>query len=305
MTAAARGLLSPSLYACRFVQLALAMVVFGGTAFRFYALGGGAALGGTAFEGWLRRVVLVSAVFALVLAVALLLCQSAAMAGSTAAAFDPETVAAVLLETRFGCVWRWHLLIAIVLVLACGGRPRRRPPLILILSFRLLASLGWIGHAAMDEGAAQITHELNQTLHLLAARLWLGGLVPLAWLIRRARDAVAIALVREAVGHFSRMGYIAVGLLAVTGAVNTAFVIGDLPAVFDTPYGRLLVAKIMLFLAMVAVALTNRFRFAPRISRDVAALGRTVALEQVLGLSILAAVSVLGTLPPGVHGGGH
>jgi putative copper export protein len=76
----------------------------------------------------------------------------------------------------------------------------------------------------------------------------------------------------------------------------------------DTPYGRLLAVKIILFLAMVVVALINRFRLMPRISRDVAALGalgRTVALEQVLGLLILAVVSVLGTLPPGVHGVGH
>jgi putative copper export protein len=68
----------------------------------------------------------------------------------------------------------------------------------------------------------------------------------------------------------------------------------------------LLAVKIILFLAMVAVALTNRFRLMQRIARDAAALGalgRTVALEQVLGLAILAVVSVLGTLPPGVHGG--
>jgi putative copper resistance protein D len=93
-----------ALYICRFMQFASAMVVFGSSAFRFYALGGGAPPGGTAFEGWLRRVVLVSAVFALASALATLLCQSAAMAGAAAAAFDPETVAAVLLETRSGRV---------------------------------------------------------------------------------------------------------------------------------------------------------------------------------------------------------
>jgi putative copper resistance protein D len=131
--------------------------------------------GGTAFEGWLRRVVLVSAIFALASALALLLCQSAAMAGAAAAAFDLETVAAVLLETRFGRVWRWHLLIAIVLVPVCCGRPGRRQPVILILSFGLLASLGWTGHAAMDKATARIARELNQTMHLLAAERWIGG----------------------------------------------------------------------------------------------------------------------------------
>jgi putative copper export protein len=62
----------------------------------------------------------------------------------------------------------------------------------------------------------------------------------------------------------------------------------------------------MLFLAMVVVALVNRFRLAPQISSDPAALGalcRTVGLEQGLGLSILAVVSILGTWPPAFHGG--
>jgi putative copper resistance protein D len=75
---------------------------------------------------------------------------------------------------------------------------------------------------------------------------------------------------------------------------------------FDTPYGRLLAFKILLFLAMVVVALINRFRLAPRISREVSALralGRTVALEQGLALAVLAIVSVLGTWPPALYGG--
>jgi putative copper resistance protein D len=301
-----------ALYACRFVQFASAMVVFGSTAFPLYALRGELTTPGpiAAFSGWLGRLALMSAILALISAIALLFCQSANMAGSPAAAFDPATISAVLFETRFGRVWCWHLLIAVFLVAACLGRPRRRRPIILVLSLLLLAGLGWIGHAAMDQGAAWIARELNQTVHLLAAGLWLGGLVPLAWLLRRAqtRETVVITLVRDAVGRFSHMGYFAVGLLAVTGMVNAAFVIGGFAEVFGTPYGRLLAIKITLFLAIVVVALTNRFRLAPRISRDATALralGRTVALEQILGLAILAVVSLLGTLPPAVHGAGH
>jgi len=98
------------------------------------------------------------------------------------------------------------------------------------------------------------------------------------------------------------MGYVAVALIALTGAINTLLLVGSLDAMFDTSYGRsygrLLAFKILLFLAMVVVALINRFRLAPRIFGDRAALralGRTVALEQSLGLAVLAIVSVLGT----------
>jgi putative copper export protein len=57
---------------------------------------------------------------------------------------------------------------------------------------------------------------------------------------------------------------------------------------------------------MVVVALINRFCLAPRISHHsgtIRALGRTVALEQSLGLAVPAIVSVLGTWPPGLYGG--
>jgi putative copper resistance protein D len=97
------------------------------------------------------------------------------------------------------------------------------------------------------------------------------------------------------------MGYVAVALIALTGAINTLLLVGSLRAMLGTPYGPLLAVKILLFFAMVVVALINRFHFAPRICRDAVALGalcRTVALEQGLGLGVLAVVSVLGTWPP-------
>jgi putative copper resistance protein D len=300
-----------ALYVCRFLQFTAAMLIFGTAAFRIYALAGSDAGGVSSilarFDAFFGPVMLAAALVALVSAIALVLCQAAAMAGSPAAAGDFATVNAVLFETRFGRVWCCHLLLAAMLVLAClHQRPRR--PVVLILSLGLLASLGWIGHATMDEGAARIPHELNQTGHLLAAGLWLGGLAPLGWVLRQARrsqENFEVCLAQDALRDFSRIGYAAVALLALTGAVNTLLLVGSLGAMFGTPYGRLLAFKILLFLAMVSVAVINRFRLAPRLARDPGALrelGRTVALEQSLGLVVLAIVSVLGTWPPALHG---
>ena len=106
--------------------------------------------------------------------------------------------------------------------------------------------------------------------------------------------------------RFSQMGYAAVGLLAMTGALNTLLLVGSTQTLLGTPYGRLLALKILLFLAMVTVALFNRFRLLPRLRREpqpatIAALTRSVLFEQGLGLAILAVVSVLGTWPPAVH----
>jgi putative copper resistance protein D len=70
------------------------------------------------------------------------------------------------------------------------------------------------------------------------------------------------------------MGYAAVALLALTGAINSLLLVGSLGAMFGTPYGRLLAFKILLFLARVVVALINRFHFAPRVSDEPGALQR-------------------------------
>jgi copper resistance protein D len=301
------------LYGCRFVHFTAAMVIFGAVSFRFYALADSDTRAApdvlAAFDAWLGQVTVVAAILALVSAMALLLAQSAAMAGSPAAAIDPATVASVLFETRFGRVWCWHLLLAAILVLVCFSRHRSRP-VVVILSLALLASLGWVGHAAIGNGSARIAHEINQTGHLLAAGLWLGGLAPLAWVLRQARRQAGdfeISLVRDALRNFSQMGYVAVALITLTGAINTSFLVGSLAAMFDTSYGRLLAFKILLFLAMVVLAVINRLCLAPRIFRDpgaLRALGCTVALEQGVGLAVLAIVSVLGVWPPALYGNG-
>jgi putative copper resistance protein D len=295
-----------ALYACRFVHFTAAMLLFGIAAFRVYALPGNtdpaAAKILARFDAYFGQVLLIASFVALISAVALLICQTAEMTGSFGAAMDFVALDAVLFDTLFGRVWCWHLLLAGMLVLACYYRqPRRR--VVLILALGLLASLGWVGHAAMDEGAAWIGHELNQTGHLLAAGLWLGGLAPLAWLLRQTgRLPDEISLLSLALRNFSHMGYAAVVLIALTGTVNTLLLVGSVSALLDTDYGRLLAVKILLFVTMVAVGSINRFHLAPRISNEPGALrtlGRTVAFEQSLGLAVLAVVSILGTWPPG------
>src|SRR6202030_443859 len=206
----------------RLLQFTAVIVVFGCGAFRVYGLGGDTAAAFpcalAVFDAWFGRVTLVAAIVALLSALTLLLAVTANMAGSAAAALDPDTISAVLFDTSFGRVWCWHLLFAVLLIGASlAPLPRWRMTAILVLSLLLLISLGWVGHAAMDQGAAKLGHELNQMVHLIAAGLWLGGLVPLAWFLAQARhrsSAVWISLARDVLPRFSHMGYAAVAPLA-------------------------------------------------------------------------------------------
>ena len=183
-------------------------------------------------------------------------------------------------------------------------------PATLVLSFLLLVSLGLVGHAVEGQGPGRFVHQINQMVHLLAAGLWLGGLVPLSWLLGRARSpsgAAWTSVARDVVPRFSQMGYAAVALLAATGAINTLVLVGSFEALVSTPYGRLLGLKILLFSIMVVLALINRLRLLPRLRREprpsapLAALAYSVLFEQALGFAVLAVVSVLGTWPPAIH----
>lgn len=295
----------------RFVHFASAMAAFGIGAFRIYAFAGSpipaAAPARVALDRSLARATIGAALLALLSAAAIVPFTAAEMTGSDALALDPGTWHAVLFDTEFGGIWCWHLGFAAVL-LALATMPRRpwQASATALAALLLLASLGLTGHAAMDMGGGT-GHEINQMAHLTAAGLWLGGLVPLGVLLRRAvrrEDAEYVALARVALPHFSQIGYAAVALLAITGTVNSVMLVGSFEAFATTPYGRLLAVKIALFLAMVGLALSNRFRLMPRLASPEAALvplrtlARSVLAEQAIGLAILAVVSVLGTWPP-------
>jgi hypothetical protein len=114
--------------------------------------------------------------------------------------------------------------------------------------------------------------------------------------------------------HFSTLGIASVATLLATGLINTWYLAGSVPALVGTDYGRLLLAKIAVFLCMVAIAAFNLLRLTPRIVKiaNVTAaqhalgqLRRNAAIETVAGAIVLTIVGVLGTLPPAIHAAHH
>ena len=48
--------------------------------------------------------------------------------------------------------------------------------------------LGWVGHSQIEEGVAGVIHVTSDAAHLLAAGAWLGGLVPLGFILSASRS---------------------------------------------------------------------------------------------------------------------
>jgi copper resistance protein D len=243
------------------------------------------------------------------------LLQSAAMSGTPFAdAIGNGVVWTVLTETHFGIVADIRMLIASCLGASLMLSATSRAALWIASAFAavLLATIASTGHAAGTPGLAGAIHLGADALHLLAAGAWIGGLLPLGLILITAHgqgDTTWHRIANAATLRFSVLGITSVGTLLATGMVNTWILAGSVPALIGTDYGRLLLAKIALFAAMVALAAINRFRLTPLLSNQsdqlrgnaLRRLTRNAMAELVLGLAIFAVVGVLGTLPPGLH----
>jgi putative copper resistance protein D len=239
------------------------------------------------------------------------------------------TVWIVLSQTEFGLTWAVRFLLASALtaslllqrtVKADGVWPGILAGL---LAAAYLGSLAFAGHGEEGLGFDRNIHLAADFLHLLAAGTWLGGLIPFAILLtymRRLREQSWVAAARHAAARFSTLGIVAVGILLLSGTINTSFLIGRLQDLTDTTYGQWLLLKIGLFIAMFCLATINRHYLLPRLCRTTGAdrdaganqsvltverLVLSTLLEIVLGLGIIAIVGVLGISEPAIDMAPH
>ncbi|NNA54339.1 copper homeostasis membrane protein CopD [Pseudomonas koreensis] len=281
--------MSEALVLCRFVHFSVVLMLFGTGLFRPLLLKTPV----PALDRQLAQLARWLTAIALLSGVTWALLITASMAGSAAAAFDPTTIGVVLGNTFFGQVWRWHLLINALLLALLFTTWRSSAPLRLGLSALLLASLAPVGHGAMLDGLSGQLLILNQIIHLTCVAAWLGGLLLLVLILRQTSEPMNRILQR-----FSGVGYAIVGGLLITGLINVRVLTGQWwPTPLFSGFALILLIKAALVVGMLALALFNRLRMEDCQQR-MGALKRSVVLEWLLGMGAVAAVSLLGTLPP-------
>ncbi|QXI14129.1 copper homeostasis membrane protein CopD [Pseudomonas zeae] len=282
-----------ALVLCRFVHFIVVLMLFGAWLFRPLLLKDEA----PQVDRHLARLARWLATVALLSGIAWALLITASMAGSAAAAFDPDTVALVLGNTFFGQVWRWHLLINAALLALLFTPWHSSMPLRLGLSALLLATLAPVGHGAMLDGLSGQLLILNQIVHLTCVAAWLGGLLLLVMILRQPTEPM-----REVLRRFSGVGYALVAGLLLTGLINVRVLTGQWwPTPLFSGFALILLIKALIVLGMLGLALFNRLRI-DDCEQRIGALRRSVMLEWLLGIGAVAAVSLLGTLPPMITG---
>lgn len=264
---------------------------------------------------WSRRVL----VLAIVSGLAALAYQAALAEGQWRAAFDGAALLRLVLETQGGQVWlaRHGLLLVLAAFVAMRPDGTRRMDWIAsrgeaaLLAVVALALAAAGGHAAAVESGTASAIAID-AIHLLAAGAWIGGLLPLALLLRttagdRGADARPYAVV--ATRRFSGLAFLAVVVLVASGIWSATIHVGSVAGLVGTPYGRLLLAKVALLLPILALAAMNRRTLIPALSGHGETVGRPamrrlarfVTGEAGIALAILLVTAALGITPPARH----
>jgi copper resistance protein D len=296
-------MIEAGLIAARFVHHVALAVLFGSWAYA------GFGCADVALRRRFGRMAIVSAIVVLLGSLAVLAATIAGLGGDFGAIGDPDLWATVIGETDFGRIWSVRLVVATCAVATAvgwaAGRGAATRVVGLVMAGALVTLIAWTGHAAIEEGAAGQLHRLADALHLIAAVVWIGALLPMLWLLAVPSTAPEAAL---RLTQFHAVGLVAVLTLLVTGTINSYFLVGTPRALVATTYGQLLAAKLALFAGMVALASGNRFRHVPALADSVAAdlvsdtgianLRRSIRGELILGVLVLAVVAILGAIAP-------
>jgi copper transport protein len=324
--------------------LAIALAV-GGLAFLLAAWRPALAVAAGAGGGWpeasavfatrARRLLWLAIALGIVSGLLGIVLQGATASASTFWSALDATVVREVLQTRFGTVWGLRVLAWLVLggvllagastravavlrpaaVGAAGVAPAPAPSRGLLAALAipvafLLVSPALAGHATTLHPVAALLP--LDVVHVSAMSVWIGGLVMLLFVLpgatRRLEPPDRSRLLAAVLVRFSPMALACVAALLATGVTQALVDMGGLSPLFSTPYGRAVLIKFVLLMALIALGAVNRQRVVPSLRRIASAgaapgaagrlLRRTLRAEVALVIVVLGVTSALVSYPP-------
>jgi copper transport protein len=253
-----------------------------------------------AFARRIKRLFLIAIVLGMAVSLLGILLQGASAAGVSLWASLKHPIISDTLYSRFGKTWGlrlidWAALGAVlagaritgrdlVPVLAPGGESARgvalgpRPPAWLLglvaLGAGYLAMTPALGGHASVQGPTLVFFP-SDVIHVLSASIWVGGIVCLLAVLpaatRELEPTERGGLLLATLVRFSPLALGAVIAIAITGVVQAYIDVRSISALFNTTYGLLVVAKVVLLSALIAIGAVNRRRLIPALKRLIGA----------------------------------
>lgn len=208
-------------------------------------------------------------------------------------ALDPVRILALVRDVTQGRALAGQVLVGLLVALACRYAVRRGPVLLLLAAALVGVVLpGVTGHsgAANDHMLA----ESSLVVHVVAASLWVGGLIALAVLATAGVEAMAVAVPR-----FSALALWCVVALGLSGVLNAWVRLGAVSPLVTSPYGHLVIAKASALAVLAGFGAWHRSRTVPALvgSRAWIGFARIAAVETVVMVSTVALAVALSRSP--------
>lgn len=218
-----------------------------------------------------------------------------ALASAPAWAIGTQGTVSWLISTPGGWILLTRLVLLILLVGAVWAGWLRVTAWLSGAALVLIAATGHAAGASLQGFA--VIGAANDSLHLLTAAYWIGGLCVLLAMLGSRPSAPRLP---QAVALFAEWGMITVALLVMTGIINAAIVLLGNPGHDNLVYAGILALKIILALTMIALALGNHFRLLPRLAQAgiAARLRNRAGWELGLGLAVVGLAALLSLLAP-------
>lgn len=215
-----------------------------------------------------------------------------------------------VIQTSWGTTWIIRMSITVVLLgawfaLERSGRLHVRGQMFMLgASLVLIGTTTMMGHGAASE-LPQAT--VLDYIHNLVSAVWIGGVIFLAFVLVPALGRMDADL-RErwdlaAIPRFTAVAAASIVVVVVTGPLLMYLLESNIGTVTESTYGKLIIVKILLASAMVAIGGYHRKmqRQAESGSPIHKRFRRALRVEAGLGVAILLVVAILtnSTLPAG------
>ena len=193
---------------------------------------------------------------------------------------DPDVWAAVM-RSRIGDAF-WLRSGGLVLLAAAAMPWRIGSAAAAVGAALVFASYAAMGHSMLYGPRQEIAALV--VLHLAVVAFWIGSLPPLLWIARRRDGAAASVLIHD----WSRIATIAVAAMIVTGLLLTWYLTVRLDRILDAWHGWALGGKVLVVVLALGLALWNRLRHTPALTRGEAGAGARLATSIRLEMGLVA-----------------
>ena len=204
---------------------------------------------------------------------------------------EPRTLASFFLQVRLGQVFLAQIIAGLIIAAAAQLlRSKTQFRAILIFTVASLLPPSLTGHS----GGLQF-HELavaSWGVHIVAISLWSGGVLALLYVSIRNFEHL-----RRSFGVVSNINFACYIAVISSGTISAWLRIPSWSSLFQSPYGRLLLAKFFIFILLGAIGAAIRLRLRKEVSPQY--LTKILSIEIFLmGLAIMLGVLLSSTKFP-------